>query len=159
MQTRPHNSDSERRQLANSPPRHQDSHAMNAKQQAALEAVLQKFDGLPLECDGMTRVVSMYLTHEEIPHTIQCGKLAVQGAGFIPLHYWVAFADGRVCDLRARMWLGNAANVPHGLFLPNDDQMYTKAAEFRSTPYLEVLFYILALAPLEHFLQDESTKT
>jgi len=157
--TKPLRSNGERRQLALRPHRTQDSKSMNAQQQAALEAVLQKFDALPLECDGMTRVVSMYLSHENIPHTIRCGKLAVQGAGFIPLHYWVAFADGRVCDLRARMWLGDAENVPHGLFLPNDDQTYTKAAEFRSTPYLEVLFYILALAPLEHFLQDDPVKT
>lgn len=32
-----------------------------------------------------------------------------------PLHHWVELADGRRIDLRARLWLGDGARVPHGI--------------------------------------------
>ncbi|MBV7542074.1 hypothetical protein [Acidovorax sp. sic0104] len=126
---------------------------MNEEQEIKLQGLLLKFDGLPIECDGMTRVVSMYLESEGIPHEIHIGRLSVTGIGTTPAHFWIAFPDGRICDLRARMWLQDSAAVPHGLFRPTEAQAYIQTAKMATMPYSETLFTILAWAPLEHFLQ------
>lgn len=83
-----------------------------------LASWLNAVDKLPLECDGMTRVVSALLTREDIAHQVNIGRLDVTGQGVIPLHWWISLADGLICDYRARMWLGTDAAVPHGVFHP-----------------------------------------
>ncbi|HBP6379065.1 TPA: hypothetical protein L6A07_28240 [Pseudomonas aeruginosa] len=45
------------------------------------------------------------------------GRLAsTSSSEEIPIHFWIQLADGRVIDYRARMWLGDDAGVPHGVF-------------------------------------------
>lgn len=86
--------------------------------------LLHTLDGLALECDGMARVVSTLLQRERIVHRVLVGRLAIDRVGAIAHHWWVALADGRVLDLRARMWLGSDVAVPHGLFKPAAHQHY-----------------------------------
>ncbi len=75
-------------------------------------------DSLSLECDGLTRVVSTLLQNEGVAHRVKVGSLRVSNVGVIPIHWWITFPDGRICDFRARMWLGTSASVPHGIFTP-----------------------------------------
>lgn len=77
---------------------------------------LASLDALRLECDGMTRVISALLHRDGIAHSAMLGRLGVCGVGEIPNHYWIQLADGRLIDLRARMWLGDDPRVPHGVF-------------------------------------------
>lgn len=80
---------------------------------------LDKLDALPLECDGMSRVISHLLSTQNIEHEISVGSLACNN-GKIPLHYWITLNNGSILDLRARMWLGDKDGVPHGLINPGD---------------------------------------
>ena len=81
---------------------------------------LAPLDQLALECDGLTRGVSAFLTREGIEHQAHQGMLqASQGR---ILQCWVELPDGAICDLRARMWLGEDA--PHGIFHPHESTHY-----------------------------------
>jgi hypothetical protein len=82
---------------------------------------LERLDSLRLECDGMTRVISTLLNRDGVAHTVRCGRVRGPGDG-IDLHYWVVLTDGRIVDLRARVWLGDDA--PHGVFKPDQDYEY-----------------------------------
>ena len=119
-----------------------------------LEGLLRQFDELHLECDGMSRVVSMCLSYLDIEHVIYIGGVVVEGEGAIPHHYWVGLRDGSICDLRARMWLGSAPAVPHGLFMRQPGHKYTASAMMEAIPYSEVVFWVLAGNNIEHFLQS-----
>lgn len=88
--------------------------------QEQLRSRLQVFADLPLECDGMTRVISFALRETEIPHFAKAGELLVDGEPVVPVHYWIELEDGLVVDYRARMWGGDGEHVPHGVFRPED---------------------------------------
>lgn len=76
----------------------------NAKKPEAIAArALQLLDGLPLECDGVTRALSLLLTREGIKHVIHIGALQVEGVGRIGLHWWIVLPGGQIYDARARM--------------------------------------------------------
>lgn len=84
-------------------------------------ALLTALDALPLECDGLTRVISALLQREGVQHEIRIGSVKMLYAGgesTIPYHMWIRLPEGRYIDLRARMWLGIEA--PHGVFDPRD---------------------------------------
>ena len=53
-----------------------------------------------------------------------------------PLHFWIALPNGDYIDYRARMWLGDNADVPHGIFNPVD---YPKVTYSGSSAELEIL--------------------
>ncbi len=76
---------------------------------------IASLDALRLECDGMTRVVSMLLQRDGIAHTPISGRLVVEGVGEIVPHCWLELEDGRRIDLRAKMWLADDLRVPHGI--------------------------------------------
>ncbi|MFN9475141.1 hypothetical protein [Acidovorax sp.] len=116
-----------------------------------LPLLLSRLDPLPLECDGMTRVLSTLLARDEIPHHVVVGSLTVNGAGSIDLHWWIELLDGRVCDLRARMWLGTEDRVPHGCFLPEGQQQYEARSVLEAQALHPGIFAILAGAPMESF--------
>jgi hypothetical protein len=123
----------------------------------AIEQWLTPLDGAALECDGFSQVASMLLHRESIPHQIVLGSLTVDGVGQIPVHFWITFNDGSICDFRARMWLGSTEAVPHGVFLPNACQTYTADSMVKTRPLDESLFHILAgceqssFAPISYF--------
>lgn len=84
-----------------------------------LQEIIMRYDKLPLECDGMTRVLSYVLSELEIGHVVITGILSGP-YGSIP-HYWIQIEDGKYIDLRCRMWQGKEDdNIPHGVFNPND---------------------------------------
>lgn len=85
---------------------------------------LQPLVGLPLECDGLTRVISTLMQRNKIEHQVHSGKLTVIGIGGINLHWWIQLSDGSICDYRARMWLGDHEAVPHGIFMENTHHLY-----------------------------------
>ena len=115
---------------------------------------LRPADALPLECDGLTRVLSALLRREGIAHDSMAGQLLVQGVGTIPLHHWIRLQDGRVIDFRARMWLGKGSpSVPHGIFTPAGVHAYEgKAVDFAADPRDGVICHFLLGVPLSAYL-------
>lgn len=102
----------------------------------ALASWLVALDGLPLECDGLTRVAAHLLTDAGVAHRMHAGVLDVGGVGRIPVHWWITFPAGAVLDLRARLWLGEAPGVPHGLFHPDAVHRYVGEPQFGGLPRL-----------------------
>ena len=118
----------------------------------ALDALpLEVLHGMPLECDGASQALSQVLLHAGIDHAIHIGSLTVDGSGHIPLHWWVTLPNGLYCDIRARMWLGDAPGVPHGVFLPTAAQHYQSKA-MRAPVKTAVLFSILTSQDLDAFV-------
>jgi hypothetical protein len=77
-----------------------------------MEDYLARYAGLPLECDGLTRVIDFILEKNGIRHKTFAGEISYKDKSII--HYWIQLEDGRIIDYRARMWLGKRA--PHGVF-------------------------------------------
>ena len=73
---------------------------------------LNRLDGLPVECDGMTRLVVTLLERHQQPFQAFYGAVTV-GESRFEHHFWVV-TEGCIIDYRARMWLGDDA--PHGVF-------------------------------------------
>lgn len=89
----------------------------------------QRYDHLPLECDGMVRVLSKVLTDAGLQHTVWQGMVVNGDETLIPLHFWIEY-DGLVLDYRLRMRLSNS--FPHSLFNPErhgDKFQYVKTAQ------------------------------
>lgn len=122
----------------------------------ALEPWLLALDGLPLECDGLTRVVSALLTDVQVPHQMYAGSLVIEGVGAIPLHWWVSLPGGMTLDLRARMWLGDDECVPHGSFQPSSSQRYVGNPQDGALPRVVLDLMtgrpLAALPPVPHEL-------
>lgn len=73
-----------------------------------------------LECDGLTHVIHRVLSDENIEHTIYTGQVVnTSNPEIIPVHLWIDVDDLRI-DYRAKMWLGDSLNIPHGVFYPAD---------------------------------------
>lgn len=86
-----------------------------------LNDLLSQYDKCQLECDGLTRVLHTILTRENIGHSCMIGTLIyTKTQKRIPLHFWITLSDGYVVDYRARMWLGDEPDKPHGIFNPTD---------------------------------------
>lgn len=118
-----------------------------------IDAWLEALDPAPLECDGMTRAISTLMQREGLSHRVFVGQLEVERCGVIPTHWWIELPDGRICDLRARMWLGRNVLVPHGLFFVGVGQRYSQRQEL--APYSvclsSVVFELLVGRRLEAF--------
>lgn len=94
---------------------------------ASMPDWLARLDPLPLECNGMSRLVAAVLTQYEIGFQAYVGALEVEGVGRISLHWWIELPDDRIVDLRARMWLDTSMQVPHGIVTPSDQVRYLRA--------------------------------
>jgi len=84
-----------------------------------LEKLISKYDKLPLECDGLTRVISYVLTQNNIQHKTCIGSISDKNGNGI-IHYWIKLQNGNYIDYRAKMWLDNSLNIPNGIFNPKD---------------------------------------
>lgn len=83
----------------------------------AISSLLEPYSNAPVECDGFTRIAHSVLAGAGIPHYCMQGRLAsTSSSEEIPIHFWIQLDDRRVIDYRARMWLGDDAGVPHGVF-------------------------------------------
>jgi hypothetical protein len=78
-----------------------------------LEFATFGYDKLPLECDGLTRVLSNILKEKNIDHKVFCGEVQRKDEVVIQFHMWIE-VDDIFIDYRLRMWLGD--NPPHGVF-------------------------------------------
>lgn len=86
-----------------------------------LHQLLDVYDSAPVECDGFIRLAHTALINAGIQHRCMCGRVCSNdGPTVIPLHFWIELTDGCFVDYRARMWLGEVATVPHGIFSPEN---------------------------------------
>lgn len=108
-----------------------------------LELRLDAYADLPLECDGMTRVISFALREAKVPHVAKAGELLVDGVHVVPVHYWIELGDGSVVDYRARMWGGDAEHVPHGVFRCEDFQRVEYRGEIVDVSIPQIVFDVL----------------
>lgn len=111
---------------------------------------LRRLEPLPLECDGVTRALSMLLARDGIQHEVHTGALVVTDVGCISYHWWIELAGWEICDARARMWLGTHERVPHGVFQPEAWQKYASKIS-RSPAWSPILFGILTGAPMDAY--------
>ncbi len=82
-----------------------------------ISCLLEPYSNAPIECDGFTRIAHSVLAGAGIPHSCMQGKLVSTSRDEeLPIHFWIQLDDGRLIDYRARMWLGDGAGVPHGVF-------------------------------------------
>lgn len=119
---------------------------------------LTPLDSVPLECDGLTRAISILLQRERISHHVCIGALYVHDVGRVDPHWWIQLSDGSVCDFRARMWLGNEHSVPHGVFHPEPQHQY-RACQITEIEVSDWVFEILTLRPLDSYPRFESCST
>lgn len=74
-----------------------------------------------LECDGAVRVIHHLLNKMGADHKVMAGYLETS-QGVIPLHFWIELPDGRIIDVKSRMWLGD--EVQQGIFIPDQNTNY-----------------------------------
>lgn len=86
-----------------------------------LKELISRYDSSKLECDGLTRVLHTVLSHEGVEHSCVVGSLTdTKRNKHVSLHFWIKLPDEQIIDYRARMWLGDTPDIPHGVFSPKD---------------------------------------
>ena len=81
--------------------------------QAELQRLLEPLDACTVECDGFARLASRVLTESGYEHQVFLGSIVLGAEGMAP-HFWIELEGLRV-DCRARMWLGESPDGPHGV--------------------------------------------
>lgn len=81
-----------------------------------VEQLLQKYVDAPVECDGFTRIAYSVLTMNGIESQPFSGYLTYSKTNQSVLHFWLKLSSGEIVDYRARMWFGEIADIPHGIF-------------------------------------------
>lgn len=119
----------------------------------SLQEWLTPLSESPVECDGLTRMACLLLEREGIDHQAHMGSMEVAGVGTIGFHMWIELEEG-VIDFRARMWLGESAEVPHGVFVPGESVTYTGEPFKAAMP--EFLFEVFSGQSLESFPEPPS---
>jgi len=79
------------------------------------------------------------------------GTLTLTGTNTgAPVHFWIDLPNGQRIDYRARMWLGDHPEIPHGIFNPADFPSVTyKGHTVPLEPLPPTVFAILTMdAPL-----------
>lgn len=90
---------------------------------STIGTILRELDFCPLECDGLTRVISLILSRAGIVHDVLVGNVQMDGSSrIVQPHLWIALSDDTVIDFRLRMWFGDLVEVPHGHFNPESFQ-------------------------------------
>ena len=80
-----------------------------------IQNLLDPYDSSQTECDGMTRICHTILTQHHIEHQIRMGTLTFHGQNIEP-HLWIDLSSEYRVDYRARMWLNDNKDAPHGVF-------------------------------------------
>ncbi|ELP6119479.1 TPA: hypothetical protein I7730_00210 [Vibrio vulnificus] len=87
------------------------------------ETIVIDADSRQCECDGMAHYLAYRFKKDtQIPLRINEGLLVV-GGNQTPHHVWSIFeSDGieYLIDLRARMWIRNDEDIPHGIYHLSD---------------------------------------
>ncbi|BAS55284.1 hypothetical protein NIES2135_54440 [Leptolyngbya boryana NIES-2135] len=87
-----------------------------------LQPYLLRIDLTKAECDGASLLVSDLLTSRRIEHEIGygiCNQISSRPKTTLP-HFWINLPNLERIDIRLRMHFGQAVEVPHGIFLPED---------------------------------------
>jgi len=107
--------------------------------------LLDPYDATPTECDGMTKICSTILTQQGIEHQPMIGEITYLSQQ-IPIHLWIQLGDEFIIDYRAKIWLGNCSDIPHGVFKIRDYPHVQYAGEaITIEPLHPTLFNILCL--------------
>lgn len=87
----------------------------------SVESLVEPYDSCSLECDGLTRTLHLLLDANGIRHRVMGGAIYNHNdeTAFSP-HFWIELSNGDLIDFRARMWLGDQDDVPHGVFSLDD---------------------------------------
>lgn len=108
-----------------------------------LETELSKYENLPLECDGMSRVLTYALKALKVKHSVMAGHFTVDGSKAVPIHWWIVLEDGKHIDYRARMWGGAHDYIPNGIFNPADFKRVVYTGQAIDLKVDEKIFKIL----------------
>jgi len=108
-----------------------------------LKALLDPLDKTTLECDGFTRVASVWLKNAGITHDILIGRIRIQheDKSFYP-HFWIETGIYRI-DYRARLWLGDDTRIAHGVFLPSESGVFYSGKVVELEPLSEAVITFL----------------
>jgi hypothetical protein len=106
--------------------------------------LVEKYENLPLECDGMTRVLSYVLDENHISHKTMQGRVEVDGEEFEP-HWWIDLGNGTILDYRLRMWFGNKPSVPNGIFSLKANPQVSYTGKQVNVHINEMLFKVLTM--------------
>lgn len=123
-----------------------------------LHELLTPYDACNLECDGLTRVLHTVLRCDDIEHSCFVGSLTdTRQEKHIPLHFWIELPDGRTVDYRARMWIREADDIPHGIFNKADyPHIQYSGQKTTLEPLSPILFEALTMKnPFEGFLKNQ----
>lgn len=120
--------------------------------QQRLEALLSHLDDKPVECDGMSSLVATLLHRNGIAYQGMCGQIVPKQLGSPIPHVWVEVGE-LVVDFRARMWMGDLPDVPHGVFLKADHPDLYRGNPVEIEPLPDFLFQILQI-PFPKHLKD-----
>jgi hypothetical protein len=120
-----------------------------------MNELLAPYDPLPLECDGLTRVLATVLAREGIAHRCYMGSVVdSRTQNGSRLHFWIELPDGRTIDYRARMSMGETEDIPHGIFNKSDyPHIFYFGHNITLEPLSPILFEALTMPnPFADFL-------
>ncbi|MDU8350281.1 hypothetical protein RYA05_00005 [Pseudomonas syringae pv. actinidiae] len=78
-----------------------------------IQNLMSEIESAPVECDGFSALAATVLYKHGIAYQGFVGSLSAGGM-VIPLHYWIVVGEFLI-DYRARMWIGEGPEVPHGV--------------------------------------------
>lgn len=113
-----------------------------------LAQLLDEYDSLKLECDGLTSILNYMLHQHGISHEVRGGRITHPATGntFAP-HLWIEVPVGgsvAIVDYRARMWLGDRADILHGVFWRGDSSVLYEGEPISGwQPINETLYHVL----------------
>jgi len=117
-----------------------------------LQTWLDALDSAPLECDGMTRLITTLLKKNGIEHTVMGGRLIDrqnENSLEIP-HFWIKLPSGHTIDYRARMWVGEEAQ--HGVFIKSGERFeYAKPQPVVFSPLPAAVLHIMSGVDVESY--------
>ncbi len=87
----------------------------------------------------------MVLTKARIAHAVYVGSLTDTTTGkTINWHMWLRLSKpAAIVNYRARMWLGNRQNIPHGIFQLDEYPVLYDGEVIEVTPFSDALFQVL----------------
>jgi hypothetical protein len=119
-----------------------------------LSLLLDPLDSAPVECDGMSSLVATLLSKEGVQYQGMSGSIQPTGqSGVIP-HFWIE-VDDLVIDYRARMWLGDHPEIPHGVFSKADHAQRYQGTPVQINPLPEFIFQMLKMPFPTHLFSNE----
>lgn len=121
-----------------------------------LRRLLDPLDHAAVECDGMARLVCTVLAEHGIEHTAFVGELRLNERVVRP-HYWIEVGEFLI-DYRARMWLGEGGEVPHGVCLKSELSAQYQGESCDIAPMPPALFRFLSMNRDELIAQLEDGK-